>query len=532
MHGLNPCLGEAVLSSWRMKMTTADDDTPPPTTTPEPLPSLPPRSSGGVERQRWVEGNARLSKISSIAAVVVSLFTMAASFNNLRHVLVIAVVQMALITINTWTIVSLAKSRGPVAAEAVRTVANMTGWIATALLTNFALSTWLWVPFAAFNFDHISRRTAVILLGVFALVQDVLALHSGVYWLVPLIFTSLAFLCFAFTQARAQVISDMLAESDKQHDALMKAHEEIQAQHVEMMEQARVREAMELELRHSHKLEAIGRLAAGIAHEINTPVQFVGDGVQFISDGTRDLLSLIAAYRMAGHAALEGRMSITDLHEDALKVEEEFDLEYLAENLPKATARTLDGLNRIATIVQSMKEFAHPDQKKQTRLDINRAIASTVTIAAHEYRMVADVELHLGECPHVMCHASEVNQVFLNVLVNAAHAIRDVVRGTDKKGKIRITTGLEGTSAVIKISDNGGGIPNDIRERIFEPFFTTKEVGMGTGQGLAIAHKVVKGHGGTITCASTEGRGTTFTIKLPVGLKTPLAIPSPFGAAA
>jgi two-component system, NtrC family, sensor kinase len=378
----------------------------------------------------------------------------------------------------------------------------------------------------------LSRRTAIAILVTFAIVQDSLALYCGVVWLVPVMFTSLAFLCFAFTQARTQVISDMLAESDKQREAIISAHEEIQAQHVEMMEQAKVREAMELELRHSHKLEAIGRLAAGIAHEINTPVQFVGDGVQFITDGTRDLLSLIAAYRMAGNAALDGKKSIADLHESALRVEEEFDLDYLAENLPKAATRTLDGLNRIATIVQSMKEFAHPDQKKQTRLDVNRAIASTVTIASHEYRMFADVELHLGECPHVMCHASEVNQVFLNVLINAAHAIRDVVRGTDKKGKIRITTSLEGTSAVIKISDNGVGIPEDIRERVFEPFFTTKEVGKGTGQGLAIAHKVVKGHGGTIACASTVGRGTTFTIKLPIGLKTPLAIPSPFGAAA
>jgi len=270
------------------------------------------------------------------------------------------------------------------------------------------------------------------------------------------------------------------------------------------------------DLQQVQKLESIGRLAAGIAHEINTPVQFVSDSVQFVQDAVKDLLALIGELGAVRRAVLEHAPAEAPARA-AAAAEESLDLPYLVENLPKALARALDGLGRVATIARSMKEFTHPDPKEKALVDLNASIQSTLTIARNEYKYVADVETDLGAIPPVMGHAGELNQALLNLVVNAAHAIADAVRGSGRKGRIRVRTRADGDAVVISISDDGTGIPDEVRDRVFEPFFTTKEVGRGTGQGLAIARSVVVGkHGGELTFDTATGRGTTFFVRLPV----------------
>ena len=243
---------------------------------------------------------------------------------------------------------------------------------------------------------------------------------------------------------------------------------------------------LESELQQAQKLESVGRLAAGIAHEINTPIQFVSDSVQFIRDAVGDVL---AANTVDPYNATE---------------------------VPQALDRAIDGLERVAQIVRSMKVFAH-SSGDTTEVDLNRAVESTLVIARNEYKYDADVETDLGELPPAWCHAGEINQVLLNLLLNAAHAIADEVKQTGRRGMIRVRTRIEGNDIVISISDTGPGIPDAIRDRIFDPFFTTKPVGKGTGQGLAIARSViVDKHFGSLTFESSPGNGTTFHVRLPI----------------
>jgi two-component system NtrC family sensor kinase len=261
------------------------------------------------------------------------------------------------------------------------------------------------------------------------------------------------------------------------------------------------RKRAEQRLAAGEKLESIGRLAAGVAHEINTPIQFLNDSVYFIREAMQDLLAHNAKLTALLPTPPEPDPEIEDL-----KVE-----------LPPALDRVVDGLARIAEIVRSMKEFSHADQEEKSRVDLNRAIASTLVIARTEYKYVADVQTEFAnELPFVTCHGGQINQVVLNLVVNAAHAIEEVVRGTGKKGLIKVRTHVEGAEVVISVSDTGRGIPEAIRTRIFDPFFTTKEVGKGTGQGLSIAHNVIKAHGGKLEFVTEIGKGTTFFVRLPL----------------
>ena len=190
---------------------------------------------------------------------------------------------------------------------------------------------------------------------------------------------------------------------------------------------------------------------------------------------------------------------------------------YLLVALLMAIESSIEGLGRIATIVRSMKEFAHPDQAEKKFADLNQAIRSTLVVAHNEYKYVAEIDAEFGELPAVLCHLGEINQVILNLLVNASHAISDVVKDTGNLGKLTLRTRLDGSEVEISISDTGTGIPDTARDKIFDPFFTTKEVGKGTGQGLAIAHSViVKKHGGTLRFETECGKGTTFFIRLPI----------------
>ncbi|MEZ5289779.1 MAG: ATP-binding protein [Vicinamibacterales bacterium] len=278
----------------------------------------------------------------------------------------------------------------------------------------------------------------------------------------------------------------------------------------------RERRRLESELRQSQKLEAVGRLASGIAHEINTPTQFVNDSVHFASEAVGDLLSLLGRYKEFRAAIASGRNPESWLRElEAAEVE--IDLPYLTDSLAPALSRAADGLDRITSIVRSMKEFAHPDASDMVDVDLNHALQTTLTIARNEYTSVADIETDFGALPLVPAYPGELNQALLNVLVNAAHAVEEVVRGSDRRGRIRVATRLDGDWVEVTITDTGGGIPESIQERIFDPFFTTKEVGRGTGQGLAVTRGViVEKHGGALDFRCETGHGTTFSIRLPL----------------
>jgi PAS domain S-box-containing protein len=276
------------------------------------------------------------------------------------------------------------------------------------------------------------------------------------------------------------------------------------------------RRILESQLAQARKLESIGQLAAGVAHEINTPIQFVGDNTRFLQTTFDDLQRLLAAYRRLRDAVATGEAVGARL-EDVDRLEQAVDIGYLVDEIPRATAQTLDGVTRVATIVRALKTFAHPDQKDMVPVDINQALASTLVVARSEVKYVADVVTELADLPMVTCLPGEMNQVFLNLITNAAHAIADVVAGTEHRGTIRVTTARDGSDVVVTVSDTGTGIPEAIRDRIFDPFFTTKPVGRGTGQGLALARSVVVDqHGGRLSFETAPGRGTTFTVRLPI----------------
>ncbi len=271
---------------------------------------------------------------------------------------------------------------------------------------------------------------------------------------------------------------------------------------------------LELELHQAQKLEAVGRLAAGIAHEINTPIQFIGDNTQFLNEAFATFSAM--QQKLAEAVKPEAREEIAQLEQDV-------DMAYLKEQVPKTLESTLRGVERVATIVRGMREFAHTDRGDAVATDLNRGIQATLEVARNEYKYVADVETDLGELPFVLCHAGDVNQVILNVVVNAAHAIADVVQGTQGRGRIRISSRSEGSDVVIAVSDTGSGIPDGVRDKIFDPFFTTKEVGRGTGQGLAIARTILQKHRGSIDFETEPGKGTTFRIRLPIDGSKPAA---------
>jgi signal transduction histidine kinase len=280
--------------------------------------------------------------------------------------------------------------------------------------------------------------------------------------------------------------------------------------------------SVEDELSHAHQLESVGKITAGIAHEINTPVQFIGDSVTFLQEAFNELAELLSTYKQLRHAAEAGSVS-SDLIAAVKATEQHTDLDFLEEEIPKSIKRTLDGVSRVAEITRAVKEFTYPDQNEKVAVDLNTALLNTLTVARNEYKYVAELETDLGDLPPVFCHIGHLNQVFLNLVVNAADAIAAAGDADPQRGKIRIQTRCEGNTVLISVSDTGCGIPEELREKIFEPFFTTKAAGSGTGQGLSIARStVVEKHFGTIDVDTQVGRGTTFLIRLPVDGQTPV----------
>jgi signal transduction histidine kinase len=303
-------------------------------------------------------------------------------------------------------------------------------------------------------------------------------------------------------------------QADRDRDMLQRSLElasrELLDQSRQLREESECRERLEIELAQAEKLRAVGQLASGIAHELNTPIQYVGDNVTFLQSAFEAFSALMARARDESASPAQRRK-----------------LEFMAANIPGALEAALDGCRRVGEIVGAMKEFAHPDGLEFALADINRGVRCTLAVAQNAIKYDADVELDLGELPDVECRIGELNQVFLNLITNAAHAVADRQPGDGQRGRIGITTRTRGDRVVIQVRDDGCGIPEAIRNRIFEPFFTTKEVGRGTGQGLAICRSiVVDKHGGVLTFESTPGRGTTFTLEIPIEHRSVCAPPA------
>jgi signal transduction histidine kinase len=282
-------------------------------------------------------------------------------------------------------------------------------------------------------------------------------------------------------------------------DTVQKRTAALQKSNLQLKEEMKQRQELETQLVHAQKMEAVGQLASGIAHEINSPSQFANDNILFLKGATDGFIKRL---------------------NNAPDAPGDEDIDFFKENAPEAVEQAAEGISRITTIVKSMKNFAYRDAESAKRPnDLNQAIRSTVVVATNEWKYHAELDLRLQEnMPMVPCNIGEINQVVLNLIVNGAHAIRDRME-EGQKGTIIVTTQHypDAHCVVIAIADNGGGIPANVQTRIFEPFFTTKEVGVGTGQGLAIAHNViVKSHKGQIWFESKEGIGTTFFIKLPM----------------
>jgi signal transduction histidine kinase len=276
--------------------------------------------------------------------------------------------------------------------------------------------------------------------------------------------------------------------------------------------------ALEGQLRQSQKLEAIGQLAAGIAHEINTPIQYVGDNTRFFKESWIQLSGLLAAAQVL-RDEVTAEMVPKSALENFDKCSRDADVEYLAQDFPRAIDQTLEGVERVSRIVRAMKEFSHPGTQEKRAIDLNKAIETTITISHNEWKYVAKIETRLApDLPLVPCLAGEINQVLLNLVVNSAQAIAEAVQGDGSSlGTITVTTRRHGDWVELSVADTGVGIPDYAKERVFDPFFTTKEVGKGTGQGLMLAHTVVvKQHGGKIWFDSEIGKGTTFYVCLPL----------------
>ncbi len=274
---------------------------------------------------------------------------------------------------------------------------------------------------------------------------------------------------------------------------------------------------LQAELSQAQRLEAVGQLAAGIAHEINTPTQYIGDNTRFLGDAFEDIRRSLALLERLVASDDPPPPGILEQLRTATRAA---DLPYLVKEIPRAIEQSLEGVEHVSKIVRAMKEFSHPGGEDKTSVDLNRMIESTLTVCRNEWKYVADVVTDFDPAlPLVPCVQAELNQAILNMIINAAHAIQEKVGETGEKGTITVRTRRNGDAVDILIEDTGAGIPEPLRLKIFDLFFTTKPVGKGTGQGLTLAQSiVVERHGGKIECQSKEGEGTVFTIRLPLKL--------------
>ena len=275
---------------------------------------------------------------------------------------------------------------------------------------------------------------------------------------------------------------------------------------------------LELELRQSQKLESIGRLAAGVAHEINTPIQYIGDNAHYLAEAVGELLKILDSSRAELRKLLlqNGGPSAVE----ALDAEDEAaDLDYLRTQSPRAATGIIDGVSRVARVVGAMKSFSHPGSEDTAPMDLNKIVEDTLVIAAHELRVAADVVKDLAPLPSVRGFAADVNQALLNLVVNAAHAVADR-KDAKEPGVVSVRTRCEQGHIEVSVTDNGCGMSEAVQARLFEPFFTTKDVGRGTGQGLVLVRAAALKHNGSLGFESTQGVGTRFTFRIPVDAAT------------
>lgn len=276
------------------------------------------------------------------------------------------------------------------------------------------------------------------------------------------------------------------------------------------------RKKLEARLGQAQKMESVGQLAAGIAHEINTPIQFVGDNINFLQGAFEDLGMMIELYEKLVESLGENK-DLEPIIAEINQQRELVDLPFLKEEFPGAIRQSLEGIERVSTIVRAMKEFSQPASESKTSVDLNRSIENVLSVAVNQYRDVAKVELSLDrKVQPILCLAGQMNQTLLNLLSNSIEAISESCPSGE--GLIRFSTRNEGDHVLIRIEDNGPGIPAEIRPRIFDPFFTTKEVGKGAGQGLAFVYDVIVAkHDGAIDVECPDEGGTIFEIRLSNG---------------
>jgi signal transduction histidine kinase len=320
-----------------------------------------------------------------------------------------------------------------------------------------------------------------------------------------------------FNQARSNLerLQNLVAERTSK---LQESNVSLQGKIMEQKQAEQDRRMMEIQLRHAQKLESVGQLAAGIAHEINTPTQYIGDNIRFLQQSFARILPLLRQQERL-LAAVRENTATPELIADLELGLRQCDLSFLVTEIPRAIEQSLEGVNSVTRIVRSMRDFSHPGSGEKVPVDLNQTVESTLVVAANEWKYVANmVKDFQSDLPLVPCLPGELNQVILNLVVNAAHAIADVSDAdVRQKGTITISTRRNGDWVEIHVRDTGIGIPEAIRDRVFDPFFTTRSVGGGTGQGLAIARNVIVGrHNGTLTFQSQVGIGTVFTIRLPI----------------
>jgi signal transduction histidine kinase len=344
-----------------------------------------------------------------------------------------------------------------------------------------------------------------------------------------------------FNQAKSHLerLQKLVAERTAK---LQESNESLQRKIMEQKQAERERRMMEIQLRHAQKLESVGRLAAGIAHEINTPTQYIGDNLRFLQQSCAQLIPLLRQHERLLRAVQENTAT-PELAAELQQALRQCDLDFLIAETPRAIEQSLHGVHCVTRIVHSMRDFSHPGSGEKIPTDLNQTVENTLVLAANEWKYVANIvkDFQPG-LPRVLCLPGELNQVILNLVVNAAHAIADAT-GADaqcganaarrgeppqpiagatggdapQKGTITIATRRDGDWVEIQVADTGTGIPEAIRDKIFDPFFTTRPVGQGTGQGLAIARNVIVArHNGTLTFQTRDGAGTVFTIRLPI----------------
>lgn len=369
------------------------------------------------------------------------------------------------------------------------------------------------------SINEIERELSIQGTTLFTAVNDATeAAESKTIPIFALVVVQLLTLAIIFIVKSSRLKQELVYQNNELESLVKLRTEAMEIALEELTESMEHQKKIEEELRLAQRLEAVGQLAAGIAHEINTPSQFVSDNLQFILEAHQDLAKVRTSYADAV-TSLASSGAADKVIEDIRDLEDEVDLEFLEEEVPSALKNSLDGMKRISKIVKSMKEFSHPGSEGREFTDLNHSIETTLSVASNEWKYCANLEKALDpELPKVPAFTTELNQVLLNIVVNAAHAIAQKQQdcASEQLGTIFVETAYDKDVVILRIRDTGCGIPQENIDRIFDPFFTTKEVGKGTGQGLSIAHKIiVETHGGSLLVESQVGEYTEFDIRLP-----------------